>query len=74
MNEAKKPAILVDGLTKHFGEFVAVDHVSFSVEEGEIFGWLGPNGAGKTACCWDCSHRLQARCLCLDMIQLWMRK
>ena len=48
MNETKKPAIIVEGLTKNFGEFVAVDHVNFSVEEGEIFGWLGPNGAGKT--------------------------
>ena len=48
MNETKKPAIIVEGLTKHFGEFVAVDHINFSVEEGEIFGWLGPNGAGKT--------------------------
>jgi ABC-2 type transport system ATP-binding protein len=48
MNEAKKPAIVVDELTKHFGEFVAVDHVNFAVDEGEIFGWLGPNGAGKT--------------------------
>jgi ABC-2 type transport system ATP-binding protein len=47
MNAAKK-AILVNNLTKQFGEFVAVDHVSFSVDEGEIFGWLGPNGAGKT--------------------------
>jgi drug efflux transport system ATP-binding protein len=47
MNEAKK-AILVNELTKQFGEFVAVDHVNFSVDEGEIFGWLGPNGAGKT--------------------------
>ncbi len=43
-----QPAIVVNELTKVFGEFTAVDHVSFSVSEGEIFGWLGPNGAGKT--------------------------
>jgi ABC-2 type transport system ATP-binding protein len=41
-------AIVVEELTKYFGEFAAVDHVSFSVNQGEIFGWLGPNGAGKT--------------------------
>ena len=41
-------AIRADRLTKRFGELVAVDGVSFSVEEGEIFGFLGPNGAGKT--------------------------
>ncbi len=35
-------------LTKVFGKLIAVDHVSFAVEEGEIFGFLGPNGAGKT--------------------------
>lgn len=35
-------------LTKIFGSTVAVDHVSFSVKEGEIFGFLSPNGAGKT--------------------------
>lgn len=41
-------AIIVKGLTKKFGEFTAVDSVSFSVEPGELFGLLGPNGAGKT--------------------------
>jgi len=43
------PAILeVDGLVKKFGDYEAVKGVSFSVEEGEVFGLLGPNGAGKT--------------------------
>jgi ABC-2 type transport system ATP-binding protein len=40
--------IEVDNLTKHFGQLVAVDHIGFQVEKGEIFGFLGPNGAGKT--------------------------
>lgn len=40
--------ILVQNLTKQFGEFTAVDNVSFNVHPGEVFGWLGPNGAGKT--------------------------
>src|SRR5437868_10148000 len=40
--------IVVQNLTKKFGEFTAVDNVSFSVQAGEVFGWLGPNGAGKT--------------------------
>ncbi|MCI0471239.1 MAG: ATP-binding cassette domain-containing protein, partial [Candidatus Aminicenantes bacterium] len=38
----------VDNLVKKFGEFQAVKGVSFTVEEGEVFGLLGPNGAGKT--------------------------
>jgi len=40
--------IRVNQLTKKFDELIAVDHISFSIEEGEIFGFLGPNGAGKT--------------------------
>src|SRR6202042_1172939 len=40
--------IEVQNLTKRFGDFVAVDGLSFSVEHGEIFGLLGPNGAGKS--------------------------
>ena len=37
-----------DGLTKRFGHFTAVDHVSFTVGKGSIFGFLGPNGSGKS--------------------------
>jgi ABC-2 type transport system ATP-binding protein len=42
------PVIQADGLTRRFGSFTAVDHVSFSVEAGEVVGYLGPNGSGKT--------------------------
>lgn len=41
-------AISVQGLTKKFGNFTAVDHITFDVFKGEIFGFLGANGAGKT--------------------------
>jgi ABC-2 type transport system ATP-binding protein len=41
-------AVEIRDLVKRFGSFVAVDHVSLSVEKGEIFGFLGPNGAGKS--------------------------
>lgn len=40
--------IEAEGLTKQFGDFVATDHITFQVREGEIFGFLGANGAGKT--------------------------
>lgn len=46
--DSKQFAIEVDGLTKRFGELVAVNNISFTVANGEIFGLLGPNGAGKT--------------------------
>jgi ribosome-dependent ATPase len=42
------PAIEAHGLTQRFGSFTAVDHVSFRIERGEIFGFLGSNGCGKT--------------------------
>ena len=42
------PIVLTENLTRRFGDFTAVDHVSFAVEAGEIVGYLGPNGSGKT--------------------------
>jgi ABC-type multidrug transport system ATPase subunit len=43
-------AIEVDGLTRRFGSFTAVDKLSFNVTKGSIFGFLGPNGSGKSTC------------------------
>jgi ABC-type multidrug transport system ATPase subunit len=43
-------AIEVEGLTRRFGDFTAVDHLSFTVPRGSIFGFLGPNGSGKSTC------------------------
>ena len=42
------PAMQAHGLTKRFGDFTAVDHVSFTIQKGEIFGFLGSNGCGKS--------------------------
>ena len=43
-----EPVILAHDLTKRFDSFMAVDHVSFSIQAGEVVGYLGPNGSGKT--------------------------
>ena len=43
-----EPVIHVQDLTRRFGDFVAVDHISFEVQQGEVVGYLGPNGSGKT--------------------------
>ena len=40
--------VAVTNLSKHYGTFIAVNDISFSIRRGEIFGFLGPNGAGKT--------------------------
>lgn len=47
-DNSKEFVISARGLTKSFGSFTAVDHISFNVKKGEIFGFLGANGAGKT--------------------------
>src|SRR5881275_2113356 len=48
MNATERLSIETSGLTKRYGNFVAVDALNLAVQEGEVFGLLGPNGAGKT--------------------------
>lgn len=48
MNQQASDAIVARSLSKRFGDFTAVDRITFSVKKGEIFGFLGANGAGKT--------------------------
>lgn len=48
MNKQNKYSIEVENLTKKFGDFIAVDNITFNVKKGEIFGFLGANGAGKS--------------------------
>lgn len=48
MKNSNHEAIIIKDLEKRFGQFVAVDKISFVVRKGEIFGFLGPNGAGKS--------------------------
>lgn len=44
----KQPVLSVKGLTKHYGNFIAVNDIDFELKEGEVIGLLGPNGAGKS--------------------------
>ena len=48
MESVQEKIIIVENLTKQFGDFTAVKGISFHVDKGEIFGFLGANGAGKT--------------------------
>jgi ABC-2 type transport system ATP-binding protein len=49
MERESGAAVAVEGLTKYYDSLLAVDHISFDIAYGEIFGFLGPNGAGKTS-------------------------
>src|SRR5580658_2727 len=48
MMHSAELTVVTDGLTKHFGDLVAVDHIDLQIESGTVFSLLGPNGAGKT--------------------------
>jgi ABC-type multidrug transport system ATPase subunit len=64
-NDMAEPVIQVTDFTKVYGEFVAVDGISFDVQRSEIFGLLGPNGAGKTTtleCLEGCAVLTQGPC------------
>ncbi|MGB0739752.1 MAG: ATP-binding cassette domain-containing protein, partial [Planctomycetaceae bacterium] len=46
--ETENPVVEIQSLSKHYGEFVALDNLSLTLDRGSILGFIGPNGAGKT--------------------------
>src|SRR5882672_6172514 len=59
LHKESEPVVTVQHLVKRYGQFVAVNDVSFSIKQGEIFGIIGPNGAGKTTTV-ECISALRA--------------
>src|SRR5262249_33219290 len=48
MSKDDAPVVVIDGLTKKYGDLLALDHLSLTLDRGRILGFIGPNGAGKT--------------------------
>ena len=67
----KKSMIEVKDFRKTYGNYVAVDGISFDVQQGEIFGLLGPNGAGKTSTL-ECLEGLRAPSGGMSQPPVWM--
>ena len=59
--------ISVKHLTKYYGDFLAVDDLSFTIDEGHVYGFLGPNGAGKTTTMNIMSGCLSATSGCVEI-------
>ena len=59
--------ISVKHLTKYYGDFLAVDDLSFTIDEGHVYGFLGPNGAGKTTTMNIMSGCLSATSGCMEI-------
>src|SRR5438094_10328034 len=68
LHKESDPVVTVQHLVKRYGQFVAVNDVSFSIKEGEIFGIIGPNGAGKTTAV-ECISGLRTPDSCSISIQ-----
>src|SRR5947207_15644853 len=74
LHKESEPIVTVQHLVKRYGQFVAVNDVSFSIKEGEIFGIIGPNDAGKTTAV-ECISGLRAPAYgSINIQRLWLLK